>query len=296
MGVIGLGNIGSGVAANLLRAGYQVVVNDLETGKVAGLVGEGADAGTVADVAECDVVFTSLPGPRQIREIGFGPDGIVSRLRPGCVWIELSTNDWATARELHDACVEVGAGFVDAPVSGGPEGATAGTLSVFVGGSADHLAVVRPLLQTIGSRIFHVGPSGAGLAAKIAQVTLCYTQTVALTEALLLGAKAGVDPRVMLEIVQESAGGSYVADTYGPEILAGTYDASFPIGHAAKDMRLAAQLAENVEADLPMIADVRLLYDRTEDTFGPTAPHLMAARLREEANRTRLQTTPTATP
>jgi len=289
VGVVGLGNIGGGVAGNLVAAGHDVIVSDIDQSRVDALLAEGAAAGTVADAAAGDAVFTSLPGPVQLKAVGLESDGIVANLKPDCTWIELSTNDATTARGLHEACTRVGARFIDAPVSGGPEGAAAGTLSIFVGGADRDVAAVRPLLDTIGSRVFHVGPLGAGLAAKIAQVTLCYTQTVALTEALVLGAKAGVDPAMMLEIIQQSAGGSYVADVYGPEILAGTYGASFPISHAAKDMRLANDLADIVSAELPMIADVRSLYDQTEELFGPTAPHLMAARLREQSNKISLQ-------
>lgn len=290
VGVVGLGNIGSGVAGNLVTAGYDMVVSDIDQSRVDALVAKGAIAGTVADAAACDAVFTSLPGPTQLKAVGLESDGIAANLKPDCTWIELSTNNFTTARRLHEACTRVGACFIDAPVSGGPEGAAAGTLSVFVGGTHDEVATVRPLLDTIGSQVFHVGPLGAGLAAKIAQVTLCYTQTVALAEALVLGAKAGVDPAMMLEIIQQSAGRSYVADVYGPEILAGTYDASFPISHAAKDMRLADDLAAIVNAELPMIADVRSLYDQGEELFGPTAPHLMTARLREQSNKISLQT------
>ena len=292
VGVVGLGNIGGGVATNLLRAGHEVIACDVDPAKVEPLVEGGAHAGNVAEAAATDVVFTSLPGPAQIRAVGLEPDGIVANLKPDCTWIELSTNNTITAHELHAACRRVGARYLDAPVSGGPEGAAAGTLSIFVGGEAEEVAAVQPLLDVIGSRTFHVGPVGAGLAAKIAQVTLCYTQTVALAEALVLGAKAGVDPTMMLEIIQQSAGRSYVSDVYGPEILAGTYDASFPVGHAAKDMRLADDLADTVGATLPMIADVRALYDVAEELFGADAPHLMTAHLREQASGVNLQTSP----
>ena len=282
--VIGLGNIGGGVATKLVQAGFTVLVRDLDQARVDALVAAGAEEASMEEVATCDVVFTSLPGPKQLRSIGLSPDGLAAALSPGAIWVELSTNDLATATELHQACRAVGADFVDAPVSGGPEGAAAGTLSVFVGGDNNSVEAIGPLLEAIGSNIYHLGPVGAGLAAKIAQVTLCYTQTVALTEALMLGAKAGVDPNMMLQIIQNSAGSSYVADSYGPEILAGTYDASFPLSHAAKDMRLADDLAKTVGAELPMINSVRAIYDRAETSFGSTAPHLMTARLHEQAN------------
>jgi 3-hydroxyisobutyrate dehydrogenase-like beta-hydroxyacid dehydrogenase len=115
-------------------------------------------------------------------------------------------------------------------------------------------------------------------------VTLCYTQTVTLIEALLLGVKGGIEPSKMLDLIQNSAGTSYCATAYGPEIVAGTYDASFPISHAAKDMRLAMDLARTVDADLPFMADVAELYQRTEAEYGPTAAHLLAAQMIERSN------------
>lgn len=289
IGFIGLGNIGGGAAANLVRAGHHVVVADLDPAKVASIVdigGIGADS--ILEVGrDSDVIFTSLPGPTQIESIGLGVDGqggLLSVLSPGAIWVELSTNDLPTAQRLRAAANAVGVNIVDAPVSGGPEGAADGSLSIFVGGEADDVHEVRPLLEVIGTKIDHVGGHGAGLTAKIAQVTLCYTQTVALIEALLLGVKGGVDPVTMLDLIQHSAGRSYVADTYGPEILAGTYDASFPLGHAAKDMRLALELAEGLGVDLPFMRDVRDLYEHGQTEYGQDAPHLFAAQLIERRN------------
>lgn len=288
LGFVGLGNIGGGAAANLARAGYDITVADFDDAKVQAVVDLGGHAaGSVIDAAKhADVVFTSLPGPTQIESVGLGndSDGVLSVMAPGATWIELSTNDLTTADRLRLASQDAGVHFIDAPVSGGPEGAADGSLSIFVGGSNDTVNAIRPLLEVIGSQVDHVGPFGAGLTAKIAQVTLCYTQTITLIEALLLGVKGGVDPEMMLNLIQNSAGRSYVADTYGPEILAGTYDASFPIGHAAKDMRLAIEMAETLGVDLPFMRDIYELYALTEAEYGPTAPHLMAAQLLERRN------------
>ncbi len=279
---VGLGNIGGGAAANLARAGHDLIVFDLDEERTSAVTALGARAaGSLAEVAAADVLFTSLPGPKQIEAVG---REVLPTMKTGALWIELSTNDLATARTLHAAAQANGIGYVDAPVSGGPEGAAAGTLSIFVGGEPGAVEAARPLLDVIGSKVDHVGPLGAGIVAKIAQVTLCYTQTVTLIEALLLGAKGGVEPAMMLDLIQHSAGRSYVADTYGPEILAGTYDASFPISHAAKDMRLAMELAEQVGADLPFMADVERLYAKTEATYGSDAAHCLAAQLLERKN------------
>jgi 3-hydroxyisobutyrate dehydrogenase len=283
VGVIGLGNIGGGVARNLARAGYQVHAADLDPNKVGAVTAAGGIAASSATEAAslADVVFTSLPGPKHIIDVGAQ---ILSAMKPGSIWVELSTNDLETARELSADCDAAAIGLVDAPVSGGPEGAEAGTLSVFVGGNKPDVNKVMPLLDVIGSKVDHLGERGTGIVAKIAQVTLCYTQTVTLIEALILGVKGGIEPHKMLNLIQNSAGRSYVADNYGPEILAGTYDASFPISHAAKDMRLAMELAKSVEAKLPFMARVAELYSETEARYGPTAAHLLAAQLIEQEN------------
>lgn len=280
---IGLGNIGGGAASNLARAGYAVRVVDLDVAKVATLVELGAaSCSSAAEAAVgADVVFTSLPGPKQIKAVGAE---LLRAMKPGATWIELSTNDLATARELGAQAIEHDLRLIDAPVSGGPEGAAEGTLSIFVGGDAAHVAEILPLLEVIGAKIDHLGPHGAGIVAKIAQVTLCYTQTVTLIEALLLGVKGGVEPAKMLDLIQNSAGSSYSATAYGPEILAGTYDASFPIGHAAKDMRLAMEMAATVGADLPFMARVAELYAETEAEYGADAAHCLAAQLIERRN------------
>ncbi len=281
--VIGLGNIGGGVSQNLAAAGFQVWGADLDEALVSALAAKGglAAGSASAAVENADVVFTSLPGPKQILSVA---TEILPVMKAGSIWVELSTNDLETAAELLRLCDEVGVRLIDAPVSGGPEGASAGTLSIFAGGADADIIEVMPLLEVIGSKVRHLGGNGTGVVAKIAQVTLCYTQTVALTEALLLGVKGGIEPAKMLDLIQTSAGSSYVADSYGPEIVAGTYDASFPISHAAKDMRLAMELAASLGATLPFMGGVAKLYQQTEALYGPTAAHLLAAQLIERDN------------
>jgi len=283
--VIGLGNIGGGVARNLARAGVTVQVADLDATKVESVVAAGGVAATSATeaVRGADVVFTSLPGPKHIMAIA---DDILPAMSPDSLWVELSTNDLDTARSLANRCTAENVRLIDAPVSGGPEGAEAGTLAIFVGGADADVAQALPLLEIAGGKIDHLGAHGTGIAAKIAQVTLCYTQTITLIESLLLGVKAGIAPDKMLDLIANSAGTSYCATAYGPEIIAGTYDASFPIGHAAKDMRLAMGLAASVGAELPFMERVAELYEQTEAEYGSSAAHLLAAQLIEKANNT----------
>ena len=279
---IGLGNMGGPMARNLCSAGFAVTVADLDPVKVAHVVAHGAVAApdAVGAVIDADVVLTSLPGPRQDRDVG---ERIVPRMRQGATWIDLSTNDLDCARHI-----EVLAGdritVLDAPVSGGAEGAEAGTLTVLVGGDAAVHARCLPVFEAIGDRYDLLGPHGAGYVAKIAQVMLCYLNSVCLTEALLLGVKGGVAPDKMLDIVQHSTGRSYVADRYGPELLNGGYDDTFDLGLASKDLRLALQLAELVGAELPFTRDVSTLYERAEAEFGFSAPHLVAMQCIERDN------------
>jgi 3-hydroxyisobutyrate dehydrogenase-like beta-hydroxyacid dehydrogenase len=280
---IGLGNMGGPIARNLVGAGFDTVVADLDTAKVAALVAAGAIAAedAVGAATGADVVLTSLPGPAQVRAVG---EQIVPAMSCGSIWIDLSTNDLACAAHVAALAADHGVGVLDAPVSGGVEGAEAGTLTVLVGGDVATHARCLPVFAAIGSRFDLLGPHGAGYVAKIAQVMLCYLNSVCLTEALMLGVKGGVAPDKMLDIIRHSTGHSYVADRYGPEILNGGYDATFDLTLAAKDLRLAMELAADVGAKLQFTADVTDLYAAAEAEFGPTAPHLMAMRSIENLN------------
>ena len=283
---LGVGHMGGGMAANLAKAGFDVLAYDVSDDNLARAVANGCTAveSTAAGAAAANVVMTSLPGPMQISSAAQMNDGLLPNMRPGTTWIDLSTNDLDTARTLAEAAAERGITLIDAPVSGGPEGAAAGNLSVYVGGPDDAVATCADIFDAIGANVDHLGPHGAGYVAKIAQVTLCYTQTITFVEALILGVKGGVAPAKMTELIQKSAGRSYVADVYGPEIVAGTYDESFSLALAAKDMRLAMEMASTMGVDLPFMARVAERYAAAEAHYGSAAPHLLAAQITETDN------------
>ena len=287
--------MGGPMARNLLTAGFDVTLTDLDPAKIDPLVALGATAAVDAltAVADVDVVLTSLPGPPQVRAVG---EQIIPAMKHGATWIELSTNDLSCCRSINDLAAQHGVHVLDAPVTGGAEGAEAGSLSLLVGGDSATHARCTPIFEALGDRYELLGNSGAGYVAKISQVMLCYLNSVCLTEALVLGVKGGVDPKKMLEIVQHSTGHSYVADRYGPELLNGGYDGTFDLGLAAKDLRLALGLAEHVGADLAFTADVGRLYDAAESQFGFHAPHLIAMRRIEDANALTLQEQPNGVP
>jgi 3-hydroxyisobutyrate dehydrogenase-like beta-hydroxyacid dehydrogenase len=284
---IGLGNMGGPMAHNLAQAGFDLTVTDLDTSRVSALVAHGAHPAPDARsaVVGADVVLTSLPGPAQVRAVA---DEIIPAMSTGAVWADLSTNDLpcaehiATLARAHDVAV------LDAPVTGGAEGAEAGTLNILVGGDAAAHERCRPVFDCIGTRHDLLGRHGAGYVAKISQVMLCYLNSVCLTEALILGVKGGVEPAKMLDIIQHSTGRSYVAERYGPELLNGGYDDTFDLTLAAKDLRLAMQLAGDVGATLHFTADVNDVYAIAESRFGPNAPHLMAMQTIEDDNDLRL--------
>ena len=295
IGFIGLGVMGNPMAANLVKSGdYRVRVFDIDSSRADNLVELGAErAESVVDaVSDADIVMTSLPGPKQVEAVGLGDDGIVANMQTGAIWIDLSTNNLECAAAIRAAAESRGIDILDAPVSGGDEGARAGNLTILVGGESAVFERYRSVLDVIGEGISHLGPHGAGYSAKIAQVVLCYLHSLALSEALMLGIKGGVDPEQMLSIIQNSTGKSYVADRYGPPILAGDYDPSFTVGLAHKDMKLALEMADNLGIQLPMCDLTTATYARAIDEFGFDANHLKAVRLLEQDNDTYLQIHP----
>jgi 3-hydroxyisobutyrate dehydrogenase len=280
---IGLGNMGSPMARNIAQAGYDLTVFDLNPDRIADVTHLGAKPANsmVAAVTGADVVMTSLPNPKVIQDVA---GGILAAMSKASTWIELSTNNLDCEREVRGAANAAGIDFLDAPISGGNEGAALGSLTIMVGGEAAVFARHEALFNVIGGNVQHLGPHGAGYVAKIAQVVLCYLHSVALSEAMMLGVKGGVPADTMLSIIQNSTGRSYVADRYGPAILNGTYDPSFALGLAHKDMALTLELANSVGATLPLCAQVEGIYGQAVQKYGFDENHLMAVKLLEDAN------------
>ena len=287
----GLGNMGNPIALNLLKTGrYDIHVFDLDAEKGRNLLATGAKwiDDIPATLADTDLIMTSLPGPVQIA--AFAEQSVFPHAKTGSTWIDLSTNNLATCQQLLAATTAKGMHFLDAPVSGGDEGARAASLSIYIGGDEAMFKQHSEVFAAIGKTISHLGQSGAGYAAKISQVVLCYLHAIALSEALMLGVKAGVNAAQMLAIIQNSTGRSYVADRYGPPILNGDYDPSFALGLALKDMRLAMELADTLGITLPMSQLVTDTYQAACDKYGKDANHLIAVKLLEDASGTPLRT------
>jgi 2-hydroxy-3-oxopropionate reductase len=261
IGLVGLGIMGRPMARNLLKAGYRLVVHDVVRGAVDELVAEGAVAGTSPRevAAATDVLITMLPDSPQVRDVYLGPDGAFEALRPGWLAIDMSSIAPSTARELAERAATSGAEMLDAPVSGGDKGAIAGTLSIMVGGSTEAFARALPILQAMGRTIVHVGPAGAGQVVKVCNQVTVAVVIEAVSEALLLGAKAGVDPAKIADVLQGGLAATKVLELRRENMLTGRFDPGFRIRLHRKDLKNAMELGAETQVALPAAAVVEQL-------------------------------------
>ncbi len=279
LGFIGLGSIGNPMAANLIRAGHHLTVHDLSRERAQNLLARGARwaASPRATAAAAEVLFTSLPGPRQIREVIEGTDGAMG-LAPGNLWIDMSTTDLAQTRRLAAAFAERGVAVLEAPVTGGVANAYAGKLSIFVGGSAEDYARAKPLLGVLGDKILHLGPIGNASIAKLITNLMCFIHEMALGEGLVLGTRLGLDTGQLWEAIKVSYADSFVARVDGPDIFDGNYGANFSIALACKDIGLTLGLAREAGLKLEAAELVERLYGAARARYGEDAGCLSAVR------------------
>jgi 3-hydroxyisobutyrate dehydrogenase len=269
IGFIGLGNMGSPMAANLAKAGHDVTGFDMADVDVAGvtMAGSGAEA-----AASAEIVITMLPNGQILRAVA---DEIIPVMKPGSVWIDCSTVDVDSARAVADQAKDVGVLAVDAPVSGGIGGAAAGTLTFMAGGSDDAFAKAAPLFDIMGQKAVHCGESGAGQAAKICNNMILGVTMIATCEAFALADKLGLDRQKMFDVVSTSSGYSWTMNAYCPAPGVGPTspaDNEYQPGFAAelmlKDLRLSQQAAESADADTPMGQAATTLYEKFVESEG----------------------------
>lgn len=265
VGFIGLGIMGRPMARNLLKAGYALVAHSRSRGPVDALAAE-SDAVTVADspraVAEqAEIVITMLPDSPDVRAVVFGSDGLRDAMRPGGLLLDMSTIAPATAIEVDAALRERGASAVDAPVSGGDKGAIAGTLSIMAGGTVEDFARARPIFEALGTTIVHVGPSGAGQTVKACNQVVVAIHYAAVSEALVLGAKAGVAPDKILQVLGGGLAASRVMELRGPTMLEHNFQPGFRVDLHRKDLGIALATARERQVSLPTTAIVSQLFE-----------------------------------
>lgn len=266
IGFIGLGMMGAGMASNLQKAGHELVVHDLTRQAASKHLNAGATwAETPRDVARaCDIVFTSLPAPADVQRVGTGPDGLIEGFKTGAAWFDLSTNAVDVVRSLHAAFADKGVGFLDAPVSGGPKGASSGRLAIWVGGEKATFDKYQAVLTAMGDQAAYIGPIGAGSIAKLVHNATSAAMNVVLAEVFTMGIKAGVEPLALFEAVRQGASGrARVFDRLADHFLTGSYDpADFALRLLHKDVSLACQLARDVQ--VPMRLTNMALMELTE--------------------------------
>jgi len=258
IGFIGLGIMGRPMARNLLKAGYRLVVRDVVPEAVAEIVAAGAtEAATPREVARAsDVLITMLPDSPDVEQVYLGPDGAFEALRPGWLAIDMSSIASSTSRTLHERASAACADILDAPVSGGDKGAQAGTLSIMVGGSDEAFARGRPILEAMGRTIVHVGPAGAGQVVKAANQVVVALVLGAVSEGLLLAAKAGADPDRVVEVLQGGLASTRVLEMRRENMLNGSFEPGFRIRLHIKDLKNALALAREAGVVLPLTAMV----------------------------------------
>lgn len=321
VGFIGLGIMGSGMARNLRRAGFELTVWNRTRARAEALVADGA---TVADspaavAATSDVVVLCVSDTAAVAEVLFGrddtsstppqpavppagsppaaagiapagppsaaagiapSDAVVAGARPGTVVVDCSTISPSATRHFAEALRDRGLRFVDAPVSGGSEGAAAGTLSIMVGGEPEDVERVRPVLAAMGRVITHVGPVGAGQACKLVNQILVVVTMLAVGEALLFAQAQGLDLHRTLEAVSGGAAGSWMLSNRGPQVIARDFRPGFTIDLQQKDLRLVLEAADELGVPLPATAIVSQLYQALQRRgFGGEGNHALVRAL-----------------
>ena len=244
VGFIGLGQMGAPMARNVMAAGYPLTVHNRSRGIVEELAGEGASAaGSPREVAEAvDVLLSCVAFPADVERVYLGPEGAIEGAREGQLFCDLSTVDRETHLRIAERLAGRGVGYLDAPVSGGTGGAREGTLTIMVGGTAEDFAGARPLLEAMGKNVHHVGPIGSGSIVKLINQMMNAINALGAAEGLVLGTKAGIDPKLLYEIIRTSSGASRSLDGLASSAFKRDFAPGFTVDLMHKDVLLAVAL------------------------------------------------------
>jgi len=263
VGLIGLGNMGQGMALTLKRNGFEVVGTDVAPATRESLAKEGISVReTIGEVVfECDVVILSLPTAVIVEQVVCGPNGILANAKPGLLVVDTSTSHPETTRRLAVALNAAGMNMLDAPVSGGPKGAITGTMAMVIGGAKEDLDRAEPILAAMTAKRVHVGDIGAGHVAKIANNLFAAAHLLIAGEVTRMAAKAGVPTEQLLQGINAGSGRSFITEhSYPTWIMNGQFDSGFTMKLMRKDVRLSQELISALAIDLPMSAKVAELW------------------------------------
>ena len=275
VGFIGLGIMGKPMSKNLLKAGYTLVVRDSNPQNEAELVELGATAAkTPKEVAEqCDVIITMLPNSPHVKEVALGENGIIDGAKAGAVLIDMSSIAPLASREIHQALAEKGIKMLDAPVSGGGRKAIDGRLSVMVGGDKAVFDAHYDLMKAMAGSVVHTGDIGAGNVTKLANQVIVALNIAAMSEALTLATKAGVNPDLVYQAIRGGLAGSTVLDAKAPMVMDRNFKPGFRIDLHIKDLSNALDTSHGIGAQLPLTAAVMEMMQALKADGMGTADH-----------------------
>ncbi len=281
---IGLGNVGFPLARNLLRAGHGLTVNDLDRSRAAALEREGAAfAASAAEAVEgCDIAVTSLPNPRAVAAVVPGEGGILARMAPGSLWIEMSTTDFEDMKAFAEQAGGRGVDVLEAPITGGANRAWTGEISILVGGDEAVFERYRPVLEIMGGEIAHMGPVGHASIVKVITNMLAFVQLWASGEAMMLAKRAGVDLAKAFEGIRISSGNSFAHETEGQLVLNGSYNCNFTLDLALKDYGLVMKIAEETGTPLEAAALVLAKFEQARAAYGGETWSTQAVKVLED--------------
>ena len=287
VGFIGLGNMGSGMTKNLQLNGFKLVVNDVRKEAAESLLANGAEwATTPAEVAaKSDVVITMLPTPKHVDLVAMGENGILSGIKDGGFWVDMSTSVPEVTERARKMSADRNLNIMDAPVSGMSVGAANGRLQIFAGGTAEQFAQMKNVFEAMGDpkRILHVGKASAGYAVKLAINQLWFSHLVATAEVLSVGVKAGVDLEVLRQsLIASPANSNFVENDVLSVLKHGDYDEGFAIALACKDLGLHTDLARAVGVPVELSGQVEQIFRRAKAQYGDLAGEMTPMKLYED--------------
>jgi 2-hydroxy-3-oxopropionate reductase len=262
VGFVGLGIMGKPMARSLMQAGYELVVHNRTTEKAEKLASEGATAaGSPREVAkESRIVITVLPGPHEVQEVVAGEEGLLKEAKEGSLIVDMSTSSPVLARELAHAARKKGIRMLDAPVSGGDVGAEKGTLSIMVGGAKQDFESAEPLFDVMGETVVHVGESGAGQVVKACNQIVVALILEAVSEALVLGAKAGVAPVKLIEVLSGGSANNKIIEVKAKKLLEHEFEPGGRVATHRKDLEIALEVGREHAVPLPVTAMVEQVF------------------------------------
>ena len=285
---LGLGDIGALMAAHLVRDPFDVVVWNRTSSKADRFASEhkARVAPTpAAAVKDSDVIITCLPSSVEVEAVLHGENGMLKALRKGAVLIDCTSGDPPTSRSIAAELRQRGVDFIDAPVSGGTTAARAGSLTVMWGGEAAVFERVRPVIEAFGKKIVHAGPVGSGDALKAVNNALLAVHILSTAEGLAVLVKAGVDPKVALEVINASSGRSNSSENLIPQrVLTRAFPRTFRLALLDKDIGIASVLAEDLDARTPLISLAAKRFHEAREMLGEEADHVEAVKMVEQEN------------